>query len=193
MHKLLASTLLGAGVVGGSLAVAVASPLGVAVAQEAPVDAGASPDGAAHGPAHLLQQALENLQADGTLTSEQAQAVSDEVAGLAAEWREDHPGLEDRRDRRGDRREGRRETIETVSELLGMPADEVAAALRDGATLADLAGDDVGAVIDALVSAGTERVEAAVDAGRLPQEKADELLADLEQRVTALVNGDGRP
>jgi hypothetical protein len=82
--------------------------------------------------------------------------------------------------------------LSTAATALGMTEDELRTALEaDGTTLADVAeekGVDVGTLVDALVSAGQERIAAAVEDGRLTQEEADERLADLEERVTERVN-----
>ena len=90
-------------------------------------------------------------------------------------------------ERRGHRRGGR--NLGTVAEVLGLEVDELRDQLRDGATIADVAGDDVDAVIDALVAEKTDRIAQAVEDGRLTQEEADEKLAEVEDRVTDKVNG----
>ncbi len=92
----------------------------------------------------------------------------------------------DRRGHRGGR------SLGTVAEVLGLEVDELRAQLQDGATIADIAGDQTDDVIDALVTEKEERIAEKVEAGRITQEEADEKLAELEERITDRVNN-GRP
>lgn len=90
---------------------------------------------------------------------------------------------------------GRGPGFEAAAEALGLEADAVKEALRDGTTIADLAeqqGVDVQTVIDAMVAEAQERIAQAVENGRLTQEQADERLADITERITDVVNN-GRP
>jgi len=48
----------------------------------------------------------------------------------------------------------------------------------------------VQAVVDALVADATARLDEAVANGRLTQEEADEKKAELQERITARVNGE---
>ncbi len=100
-------------------------------------------------------------------------------------------GEGERPGRRGDR--GAK--FQAIADVLGMETDAVREALRGGSTLADIAaeqGVSVDAVVDVIVDAKTERIQGAVDDGRITQEQADERLADLDERVTTRVN-EGRP
>ena len=94
------------------------------------------------------------------------------------------------------RGEGRRGAhLDPLAEILGLDADVLREALRSGSTLADVAteqGVDVQVVVDAIVDARTERIEQAVDDGRITEEEAAEKAVDLEERVTTRVN-EGRP
>ena len=61
-----------------------------------------------------------------------------------------------------------------------------------GARLAEVAtahGVDPQAVIDTLVTAATAEIDQAVTDGRIDADKADEIKATLEERVTDRVNG----
>ncbi|MBT7430045.1 MAG: hypothetical protein HN783_09565 [Ilumatobacter sp.] len=96
---------------------------------------------------------------------------------------------------RGARSERRAERAQATADLLGIDVDELRAAFEDGQTLAQIAeanGVDVQTIIDAKVSAKTERINAAVEEGRLTEAEAAEKLADVEERVTTRVN-EGRP
>jgi hypothetical protein len=48
-------------------------------------------------------------------------------------------------------------------------------------------------VIDALVADATARLDEAVADGRLDADRAEEIKADLVERITAKVNGEHRP
>ena len=75
--------------------------------------------------------------------------------------------------------------------MAGVATDELTEALRDGQSLADISGANVDAVIAYLVDEQTAQINEAVENGRLDQERADEMLADVEERVTDHVNGEG--
>ncbi len=79
-----------------------------------------------------------------------------------------------------------------VEEQTGLDAREIVQQLRDGSTLAQLIeanGGDVDAVIAAAVTAATEHINEAAEAGHITAEAAEALLAQVEQRVTDAVNG----
>jgi len=148
---------------------------------DAPAEAGAR-----------LRDTLQTLVDDGTITAEQADAVTARL-------------VENRPDR-GDRSEGRGEgggpglfgrgvASEALTDLLGLDAQELRQQLRDGATLSEIAtaqGVDPQAVIDELVAELTERVDNAVENGRIDQADADQKLADAEAKITDMVDN-GRP
>jgi prolyl-tRNA editing enzyme YbaK/EbsC (Cys-tRNA(Pro) deacylase) len=86
-----------------------------------------------------------------------------------------------------------REGLADVAEAIGIATDDLRAALRDGQTLAEVAeanGVDPEQVVDVLVANGTERLDAAVSAGRIDQAAANERRANLPERVAELVNGE---
>ncbi len=77
---------------------------------------------------------------------------------------------------------------------LGLTTDELMTQLQDGTSLADIAaaqGVEVQTLIDALVAEAQGRLDEAVAAGDLDQARADEIAAELTDRITAMVNGDG--
>jgi uncharacterized protein YidB (DUF937 family) len=86
-----------------------------------------------------------------------------------------------------------REGLAAVADVIGISTDDLRAALRDGQTLAEVAearGVDPQQVVDVLVERGTERLDAAVAAGRIDQATADQRKATLPDRATDLVNGE---
>lgn len=83
--------------------------------------------------------------------------------------------------------------LTVAAEALGMGEDELADALADGSSIADVAGErevDLQAVIEALVAAATVDIDQAVADGDLDAERAAELKEGLSERVTAFVNGE---
>jgi polyhydroxyalkanoate synthesis regulator phasin len=148
-------------------------------------------DDALPDPGVRLRETLQALVDDGTLTSEQA----DEVASHLVENRPE-------RGERGEGRPGHRGKAfglgvasEALTDLLGIDGQELRTQLRDGATLAEIAKAqdvDVQLVIEELVAEVTERVDNAVENGRIDQAEADEKLAEAEARITDMVNN-GRP
>ena len=167
MKTAITSTLLAAAVLGGGVVGTTAL-------------AGAT--GASDGEPTLAEEVVDttstDVSDDGGIVNVQ-DAETDEAPAVDGE----RDGDCERRGHRGGR------SLGTVAEVLGLEADELRAQLADGATIADIAGDDVDAVIDALVAEKTERIAQAVEDGRLTQEEADEKLADVEDRVTDKVNG----
>lgn len=86
-----------------------------------------------------------------------------------------------------------REGLADLADVIGISTDDLRAALRDGETLAQVAeanGVDPQQVVDVLVAKGTERLDAAVAAGRIDQATADDRKASLPDRAADLVNGE---
>lgn len=107
-------------------------------------------------------------------------------------------------DKRGKPGRGFRGHSEIILDATGLTGIELREALRDGETIAELItanGGDVDSVVTALVEEATTRINEHVEAGRLPQERADEILDGLEENITARldgtfeppVDGEGRP
>ena len=87
---------------------------------------------------------------------------------------------------RGGQRGPRDEHLEVVAEVLGMTTEEVREAIAGGQTIAELAeaqGVALQDVADALVAAEAERLQQAVEDGRLTQEEADERIARMEANI----------
>jgi hypothetical protein len=87
---------------------------------------------------------------------------------------------------------GRGVNLDAAAGALGLSADDLMAQLRDGKSIADIAeaqGIDLDAVVDAIVKHASEKLDALVEKGVLTQERADELKANLEERINELVNG----
>lgn len=180
-----------AGVLGvGGLAAAALHPLGVAGAQDGATTTTAPPAGAQEAGqgrrGQKLQEVLDSLVADGTLTQAQADTVASRLKDAAREARGD----------RGERRtERRQEMLAVAAPVLDMSAEDLATELKDGRTLKQVAeAQDVDPqdVIDALVAASEDRIDRAVAAGRLDGSRAEQLKQRLADRIDRLVNEGAR-
>lgn len=83
---------------------------------------------------------------------------------------------------------GGRAALATVASTLGLDIEELETERRAGKTIAAIAGDRTDEVVDALVAAGTTRIDGAVTDGRITEAEATQRKARLEERATALVN-----
>ena len=140
-------------------------------------------------PGEKLREILQELVDDGTLTAEQADTVAQHLVENAPK-RGEHQGR--RAGKRGERR-GRvlGQQADALAELFGIDAETLRSELSDGSSLADIAdehGVDVAEVIDLLVNAASDRLDQAVESGRLSAEEAAQKLADLTERVTERVD-----
>ncbi len=161
---------------------------GLVVQQDADTDTSSDdmPDGVE--PGQRVRELLQDLVDDGTITSDQADAVATHLA----EHRPEHaPGDRGGRGHRG----GPGRDGEVVAGLLGIDAETLREELVAGNSIADIAeanGVDVQTVIDALVDEAAGHLDLAVEDGRLTDDEAAEKLADVTERITARVNGEGR-
>ena len=134
-----------------------------------------------------ITEALSGLVSDGTITQEQSDQVATTLAESDALRGPGGPGHHGHGFGHGMLGAG----LDAAAEVLGMTANEVRDALRDGTSLgalADQQGVDRQSLVDALVAAATERINEAVADGRLTQEQADERIAELPDRVTELLD-----
>jgi hypothetical protein len=86
--------------------------------------------------------------------------------------------------------------LEAAASYLGLTVEEVRTALADGRSLAGLAegeGKSVEGLVDALVAAAKERIQRAVEDGRLGESEAEARIAELEERVAEQVERSGGP
>ena len=139
-----------------------------------------------------IRSELQNLVDDGTITAAQADAVA---ADLATAIPDHGPGGRGGPGGPGGRHGGPGFDGEVVAGLLGIDVDTLRSEVRDGKTIAEIAGEqgvDPQTVIDALVAEAKSHLDLSVENGRLTQEEADAKLADVTERITDVVN-DGFP
>ena len=135
-----------------------------------------------------LEEVLQPLVEDGTLTQAQLDAVTDALRDAGPVWG-GHGGAGERHG--GPGRFGARLSLETAATTIGISAADLRTALQDGQTLAEVAtanGVEPQAVIDALVAEATARFDDAVADGRIEQADADTRLAEITERITTAVN-----
>jgi hypothetical protein len=122
---------------------------------------------------------LAPLVDDDTITDEQAQAVADTLAEHLPRLRHEvGRGLV---------------AVQEAADFLGLTGRELLEALRDGATLAEVAqinGVEPDALIEHLVGVAAERLDQAVADGRLSEDEAAARLTEATEQITALVNGE---
>ena len=150
-----------------------------------------------------LKQALENrvdeAVEDGRLTEEQANELKERIdanefpllgtLGFHGHRLHGGPGLGGRLGHFG-----HFELFETAASYLGLTQAELREELRD-ATLAEIArehGKSVDGLVQQLVATQTKRIDEALADGKITEEQAADLEAELGERVEALVNGEWR-
>jgi polyhydroxyalkanoate synthesis regulator phasin len=173
---------------------------GVAVAGVAgPADPTSAVSSVADDVAQRIEDALSGLVDDGTITQEQASEVARTLAESRDRGRHGGPGGGMGRPGMGGPGMGEgfghggqaghvgHLDLSVLTDVLGLTEDELRSALRDdGTTLADVAeqqGVAVDDVVAALRAAAEERVEQAVTDGRITREHADEIIAELPERI----------
>lgn len=175
MKKILASLTAGAMLVGAGFAFSAVSTPEVATAQTI-TDEGATDDSTVEETttprATFLDDVLDDLVEDGTLTRAQADTVKERIQARMGEF----PGK--------GFRHGAKIGLETAAEVLGTTVDELLEALKGGQTLAAIAGDQVDELIAAMVETAEARIDEAVADGKLTVEEGEERKAELEAKIT---------
>lgn len=182
MNKKMIATAAAASTLGGAVAGATLLAPGGAGAQDDTTDDGTTVEERVRPePGERIAEALQGLVDDGTLTEAQVDAVIDALEEARPDGRHGHRGP------------GRFLAGADLAEILGLESSEIRDALVDGTSLADLAdqqGIDSQELVDAIVAATEERVNSAVEAGRIDDEKADEILAGAAERAESIVEGE---
>ena len=181
MRKTVAAATMAASLTLGGAAGAVlfVPSLSGAQTDQTPTDETAGEESRDHD--GFLADALAPLVTDGTITQAQADAVIQTLREARPERAFGHHGFH---------------AAQAVLDVLGIDADALRDALADGQTLAEIAeanGVTAQAVIDAMVGEAEERLDQAVDDGRLTEEEAGEKLAEITGHITGVVNGDIEP
>lgn len=184
------ATLLVAGL-GAAGAVAASHMLSPSEESKAVIDDAASQLGIE--PSELseaLKQALKNRVDEaaeaGRITKEQADELKERIDA------DEYPLLFGRRGPGFGGRQVHMDVLSNAASYLGLTEAELRDELQSK-TLAEVAksqGKSVDGLVQQLVAAQTERIDEAVEDGRLTDEQATELGADLRKHMEALVNGE---
>ena len=132
-----------------------------------------------------IRTELQNLVDDGTITAAQADAVAADLSTSFPGRGPGGPGGP------GGHHRGPGFDGEVLAGLLGLDVDTLRADLREGKTVAEIAGEqgvEVQTVIDSLVVEAKSHLDLSVENGRLTQEEADAKLADVSERITDFVD-----
>ena len=179
INRSVAITAIAASTLGGVAAGAAFFTPVIAGAQDDAVEAEqAAPE---HGT--RISEALQVLVDDGTLTEAQRDAVVETLQNA----RPDRGEFRERLGQRGPRGAGE------IAEILGLEGSEMREALRNGSSIAELAeaqGIDSADVVDAIVARAEERLDTAVENGRIDDTQAAEMLTQAAERAEDLVNGE---
>jgi uncharacterized protein YidB (DUF937 family) len=174
--------------------VAVASALGlctlsatvVAVPALAATVQGDNPSEAVSDRVGAIRDRLQGLVDDKTLTDAQADKVAETLGEKGGPF--DRKG-------HGPRLHFGGPSLAGAAEVLGMSEDDVREALRNGTTLKELAeqkGKSVDDLVAAITKSANERIDQAVEDGRLTQEQATEAKQRVADGVKNFVEN-GRP
>jgi polyhydroxyalkanoate synthesis regulator phasin len=82
--------------------------------------------------------------------------------------------------------------LATAADYLGISEAEIRSRLEDGKTLAQMAkseGKSVDGLVQSLLDDADEKLDAAVEAGKLTQDEADKIRTNWKERITDFVNG----
>ena len=127
-----------------------------------------------------LAEAVANGRIEQARADEMLAAAPERIDAFLASTPGDHrPHLVAR---------GAKFALGTVADVLGVEPSALVEQLRAGETIADIAGDQTQAVIDALVAEASAKIDDAVANGRLDADRAAERKAELPAKAEAFVN-----
>ena len=145
------------------------------------------------------QERLDQAVLDGKIDQERADVVSARMA----EGIDEHLNRTFDGERRGPfgHRHGanghgmndRGENAAELAEFLGLTTEEIREAREDGQTMAEIAaeqGISEEALVDFLVGQVQERLDGAVESGKIDADKVDAMLAAIEERIEERVNAE---
>jgi len=179
IKRSVAITAIAASTLGGVAAGAAFFTPVIAGAQDDAVEA----EHAAPERGERISEALQVLVDDGTLTEAQRDAVVETLKNA----RPDRGEFREPLGQRGPRVAGE------IAEILGLEGNEIREALRNGSSIAELAeaqGIESADVVDAIVARAEERLDTAVENGRIDDTQAAEMLTRAAERAEDLVNGE---
>lgn len=134
-------------------------------------------------------ETVDDAVSNGDLTQQQGDALKQRVTdGTAFAFGKGHG-------RSGRAMFGHGDGMATIASTLGITTDELHAELQAGATMEEVItghGSTVETVVDALVAEAKVDLDQAVADGKLTQAQADEMLANLPERMTHMIENGTR-
>jgi polyhydroxyalkanoate synthesis regulator phasin len=186
-HKIAIAAVLALSViaVGGAVGATQLTPKqeSQAIINDAAGQLGVEPSELSNALKQALKNRVDDAVEDGRLTEEQGRELKEridagEVPFLGLPFHRHHGPFHAK--------------FEAAAEYLGMTQAQLRKALDDGKTLAQVARDrdkSVDGLVAALVEEAEQKLEDAVEAGRLTEAEKREMLDGLRDRITDLVNG----
>jgi hypothetical protein len=192
-----AGAALAAAGAGGAVAATQLSPSeeSAAIVEDAAARLGVEPERLSDALRQAFENRIDRAVEDGTLPAEAAERLKERLeAG-------DVPLVGGALLRPGGKGHGPghraglalRFRLDAAADYLGLTAAELRERLRAGTSLAEVARDEgksVDGLVDALVAEQTERLDEAVEDGRLGDARRDELVAGLRERVERMVEAE---
>lgn len=123
-----------------------------------------------------FSQLLSKLVGNGTITQDQADAITKAADDDMAAHHAEHQAREEAHQA-------------VIAKALGMEWSAIQTRLQAGETLADIAGSKKAALIKALVTFEEKEIAQGVTDGRLTEAQATEMKSHVTERVTAMVEG----
>ncbi|MEM7272127.1 MAG: hypothetical protein AAF547_03515 [Actinomycetota bacterium] len=139
-----------------------------------------------------LDEAVENGRIDEAEAAEKRADIEERVSELMTKDPSEFE-RKGRGGRGGHGGPGKGFASDVITETLGLSAEEIREALSEGQTLSDLAeaqGVDAEDLAAAMVAEATERIDGAVEDGKIDANRADELKAELEERIDGVLDGE---
>lgn len=177
--SIVGTAILGAGIAGGVAAAANSAPPTDSAPLAAPVSpAGPADKGKDHG-ADRIKKILEGLVDKGVITQAQADAIVDALAHA-------------RSDGKADLRQFVGDVLKESASYLGLSADQLKQQLASGKSLGEIANATPGKSRDGLVrdldDAAAARIKAAVEAGKIKPDQAEQLRTKVDEAIVKLVD-----
>jgi len=136
----------------------------------------------ARGPQQAVASVLADLVKKGTITQTQADAITSALAASEAAEHANGP-----MGPRGGIPGAANAKLDLIAKTLGVDTATILTKVKEGQSLATIAGDKKAALIAALVAEETKQIDAAVTAGKLTAAQATSMKANLTAHITSEV------
>jgi hypothetical protein len=188
-HKIAIGAALGLSViaVGGAVGATTLTPReeSRAIINDAAKQLGLEPGELSDALEQALKNRVDDAVADGRLTEAQGERMKERIEAGGLPLFGPGPGFH--------RHHGPfHAKLDAAAKYLGLTRAQLRERLEDGKTLAQVARDrdkSVDGLVDALVNAAEQKLDNAVEDGRLTEAEKREMLSGLRERITDLVNG----